>query len=338
MNEFEFITLDDLNEVMRDIADNLIKEKNLDIQQPLQQIKMMCLLFQRMVSMPEQQEDAYRLGAQIVFRLRSFLLQSDIQFTIGAISPDGTKLSTTPYTQYEVLNNLRINLTAKQVELSSSLEKYNEKNIDTYSSLWPKILNVATNFEWPQYSEKKKYMQHKGKKKPYVYNQSYPDINVWVRYYTHSKQKLFTYYYDKGNFDLVGYNKGWLYEWFQEYIQDPNNAQEIESAFATNSSTPLQGMMSNVKRENIAGYKGGDYQLANGNYAQAKYNNKRLITFKSINTVITDILTYINNFESQKNYAKEQLAQDLITTFTHKDTINQSYENIVTGLLQQLKL
>jgi hypothetical protein len=53
----------------------------------------MCLLFEKFSPIdsntPDMRKEIYRLGAQIVFSLRSFLLQSEILFTIGAISPDG---------------------------------------------------------------------------------------------------------------------------------------------------------------------------------------------------------------------------------------------------------
>ena len=97
-------------------------------------------------------------------------------------------------------------------------------------------------------------------------------------------------------------------------------------------------MMAGAERENIAGYKGGDYQLANGQFAQAKYGNKRIITFTSINTVIDNILYYIRQYETEETYSKESLARDFIKTFTHKDTINDSYENITNTMLEQLKI
>ena len=97
-------------------------------------------------------------------------------------------------------------------------------------------------------------------------------------------------------------------------------------------------MMSGAERENIPGYKGGDYQLANGKWAQAKYGNKRIITFTSIRTVISNVLKYITQFEGQSNYSKEQLAKDLINTFTEHRTINESYDKITDTLLSSLKL
>lgn len=341
MAEFEFISFSDLSEIMKEAASELITEEQYEILPPLQQIKTMCLLFQKFSPInsntPEMQKEIYALGARIVFSLRSFLLQSEILFTIGAISPDGKQLSTTTYSQDEVLNNLNINLKSAQVELSSALETFNSEKLDTYSSLWPQILTAAS-YDWDMgYDEKRIYITSR-KKRRYVYSKPGQDTNVWVRYYQRQKAKFFTYYYDKGGFNLVSYNHGWLYEWFQNYIQDPDNAQQIQSAFLSGSKTPLQGMMSGAERENVPGYKGGDYQLANGKWAQAKYGNKRIITFASIRTVILDVLKYITQFEGESSYSKEQLAKDLINTFTERRTINESYNKITNTLLSSLKL
>lgn len=341
MAEFEFISLGDLNDIMRQAAAELISEEQYELLPPLQQIKMMCLLFEKFSlidsNTPEMRKEIYRLGAQIVFSLRSFLLQNEILFTIGAISPDGKQLSTTTYSQDEVLNNLNVNLKSAQVELSSALETFNSEKLDTYSSLWPQILTAAS-YDWDMgYDEKRIYITSR-KKRRYVYSKPGRDTNVWVRYYQRQKAKFFTYYYDKGGFDLVSYNHGWLYEWFQNYIQDPDNAQQIQSAFLSGSKTPLQGMMSGAQRENIPGYKGGDYQLANGKWAQAKYGNKRIITFASIKTVISNVLKFINKYESGSNYSKEQLAKDLTNTFTDIHTINDSYDNIANTILSSLRL
>ena len=341
MTEFEFISFSDLSGMMKEAASELITEEQYEILPPLQQIKIMCLLFQKFSPIdsntPEMRKEIYALGAKIVFSLRSFLLQSEILFTIGAISPDGTQLSTTTYTQDQILNNLNINLKSSQVELSSALETFNSEKIDTYSSMWPQILNAAS-YNWDMgYDEKRMYITSR-KKRRYVYSKPGVDTNVWVRYYQRQKAKFFTYYYDKGGFNLVSYNHGWLYEWFQNYIQDPDNAEQLRNAFISGSKTPLFGMMSGAERENIPGYKGGDYQLANGKWVQAKYGNKRIITFTSIRTVISNVLKYITQFEGQSNYSKEQLAKDLINTFTERRTINESYDKITDTLLSSLKL
>lgn len=335
-NIFNYISYNDLIPIFEQSARQLLSEEKMLMMPPLEQIKMLCYSFQSALKNPNiDQQQTYLLGAQIVFQLRSYLLQEEIYFSIGATSPDGQQLSSKMLTQNELLKNLQANLKSRAIELNSALENFDTSNISNLSDLWSKVINAST-FDWnSDISYEKKMYTTSRRAKRYVYKKPDPDTNVWVRYYTRQKKRYLTHYYDKGNFDLIAYNHGWLYEWFQEYMQDRQNALALQAAFLT-SSTPLQEMMKGVQRENIAGFKGGDYIDAMGRQVQAKLGNKRIIPFKSIESVIGKILSIIHLYENTNNY--QDMAQKLANLFTDTRTLNQSYDKVVDSILSQLNL
>lgn len=334
---FDYISYNDLIPLFQWGAQTLLSEEYILTMTPLQQIKSLCYAFQSALKNPNaDQQQVYLLGAQIVFQLRSYLLQEEIYFSIGATSPDGQQLSSKMMAQDEIFKYLQANLRSRSIELNSAIESFDSNNVSDLSYLWSKVVNAAT-FDWDEgYSEKKMYTTSRRAKR-YVYRKPNPDLNVWVRYYTRQKKRYLTHYYDKGNFDLVAYNHGWLYEWFQEYMQDRQNALALQAAFAT-SATPLEDLMSGVSRENIAGFKGGDYIDALGRQVQAKLGNKRIISFKSIETVINNILSIIQFYETNVKSASnaQQMAQKFANLFTDTRTLNQSYDTIVDSILSQL--
>lgn len=347
-NYYNFLSLDDLKDVLDEASLLLLQETNYSQQPILTKIKQLCLLFEQQYHQINKNDDAekkmYTFGMKIVFSLREFLLQEEIIYSIGATSPDGKKLSVKEISQKEVFTNITANLKSKQMELSAALEKYNPEQLSSLSELWGKVVEAA-DFNWEDgYSQQKNYLTSKGKTRR-VYKKPNPDTNVWVRYYMRQKKRYLTYYYDKGNFDLVAYNSGWLYEWFQEYVSDHENQLQLEAAFLK-SNTPLKQMMFGATRENIEGYKGGDYIDAYGRQVQAKKGNKRIITFTAIRNVIiggqrvTGILPIIQRYEAELNNPESarKMGEKFAALFTDNRTvINKEYDLIVDNILKQLK-
>ena len=343
-NSFEFITINELKEILDFGSLELLQQKKYEAMSPLQQIKVLCGIFNTEIAKTSLDNNAleniYIFGAKLVYSIRQYLLQESIYFSIGATSPDSTKLSVKQLSQNEIFNNISANLKSKEILLSSLLEKFDPKFEQAGTSqMWAQILK-ATEFDWDKgYSAQRNYITSKNKTRR-VYKKPEIDTNVWVRYYTRQKKRYLTYYYDKGNFDLIAYNQGWLYEWFQEYISVPENYQELQQAFATGTKTPLKNMMSDAQRENIAGYKGGDYINAQGKQMQAKLGNRRIITFSAIKKVLYEIETIVTQYEGLINNPAnaKQMANKFAQLFTDQRTLNQGYDKIVDNILNSLKI
>ena len=339
---FEFLTENDFYDIFKE-AGNILS-KDYSIMDPIEKIEYMCNFFKNELnSISVDTEKVYILGMKIIFSLRSFLFQESIIFSIGATSPDGNKLSVKEISQEELFKNITANLKSKQIELSSQLEKFDNNLVNqNLSELWKNVV-LAADFNWDQgYDEKKIYITSKNKRR-YVYSKPGADTNVWVRYYMRQKRRYLTYYYNQGNFNLISYNQGWLYEWFQEYVSDIENQKQLAAAFSKGDIKPLSGMMSEKVRENVPGYKGGDYlRQENGVYQQiqAKMGNRRIITFKSIETVINEILIIINEYkkEIKSGEAGNKIGNEFFKLFTDKQTINEGYDKIADEILTRLKV
>ena len=83
---------------------------------------------------------------------------------------------------------------------------------------------------------------------------------------------------------MLNFNRGWLYEWFNAYIQDEESYLELQTSLKAGGNTPLKKMMnaSASKRERIEGRKGGDFIEKGGRQIQAKMENQKILTKKKI--------------------------------------------------------
>lgn len=346
---FEFLTIDDLKDCLDEASITLLQNAGYQTMPVLEQIKKLCVIFQQKISDTtidnSQIKNTYLLGMKIVYYLRAFLLQEQIIFSIGAESPTG-ELSVKEINQQEIFNSINVNLETCQLELNSAIERFDPDNVNqSISDLWKKVV-LAAKFDWSEGYDTKKIYITSGKKRRYVYSKPNPDTNVWVRYYMKQKQRYLTRYYNKSlndsSLNLIGYNQGWLYEWFQEYIQDKESQLQLQAAFDANSNSPLSGMFLGAVRENIEGYKGGDYIDAQGQQVQAKFKNKRIATFNTIKTVIANIIEIINDYEKtlsgEDTAVIQKMAQRFLQLFTDKRIkINYSYEKIVDQLISPLQ-
>lgn len=347
---FEFLTLKDLKNILDESSILLLEEKQYNTLPAIEQIKTLCKLYLNNLDNTsiglEKKSNNYLLGMRIIFSLRSFLLQEKIYFSIGAQSPEG-ELSVREFSQDEIFHYITANLQSGYMALSEEIEKYNKDYQDqNISDLWRQVV-LASSFDWEKgYDAKRGYTTSRGIFR-YVYSKPNPDTNVWVRYYMKQKTRHLTYYYNQSqndnNLSLIGYNQGWLYEWFQEYIQDKENQLQLQAAFQTNSQAPLAGMMSRAVREAIPGYKGGDYINAMGQQVQAKLGNKRIMTFKTINTVINNIISILDEYEQMlkdgNGKAAQTMSEKFLKLFSDERTmVNKSYNNITSKILEQLKI
>lgn len=348
---YEFINENDLKEILGDASSILLKDLDYEQMPMIKKIETLCKSATLNIASTDsaQQKLGYKLGMMVVFSLREFLLQESLIFSIGATSPSSknallnantpVKLSIKEITLKDMFINTFANLKSKSIELSYELEKFDENNLSDLSNLWNNIVNAAS-FEWEKGSNynKKQYITSRGKT-TWIYQKPDIDSNVYVRYYERQKRKYLTFYY-KNSDKYTNYNAGWLYEWMLEYINErEENLTNLLDNFNSHNMTPLENMMSGKYKENIEGYKGGDFKI-DAMQVQAKLGNRRIITFTSINKVLKNIQSIISEYQININNsnAKNNMANKFLALFTHEDTyiLNKNYNEVINNMITNI--
>ncbi len=274
------------------------------------------------------------VGALLVFKIRQFLLQESITFSLGATDEQG-QLFERKITQDELFQKidgkrqrLRSSLSSHAILLSRSLERFNNQDFQEVGSLnlWPTIMQLA--FDGP--AIKGSGDDFEDSDGTDFYQKDNADKEVYIRY-SEGKKQTKQYYYGKN--EMKYYNKGWLYEWYMEYISEkPENESILAQSLAQSSIRPIMKGM-----DATPGYKGGDY-IAQGQQMQAKYNNQQMITYVSIITVLTEIEKIFTEWEENKNI--EAMSQQFVKLFTDDSTaierLNTTYSNVVNKQLLSL--
>lgn len=342
---FEFLTYSELCEYLDDASLSLMQEAQYETLPKLNQIKVLGNFLNNYFSDIDKQGDKkiYELGMRFVFQLRSFLLNEEIIFSIGATSPKG-ELSIREVHQSELFQHIHVNLEKQSVRINEELERFDKNYIDqVQSKYWQQIVDAAS-FDWDgdeKYTSK--FLATSSKRKRKIYKKSSPDVNVWVRYYmTRTKALMIVKYYNKGGDNFMNFNEGWLYEWFLDYIYSKQDGMQT-LAESLKTETPLRPIMEGANRENIAGYKGGDIQTLTGKQIQAKKGNNKIITFNSIKKVISETLSIIDIYEKHimDPGAAQILGEKFAQLFTHESILkntNKDMNNIVDDIIKVLKI
>lgn len=342
MAEFEYISNSEIQELLTEASRNLLNEKSYTTLPKIEQIYLLCSIFQQQIQLAKNNSDerilemTYSLGMRIVYQTRSFLLNENMLFSIGSESPLGN-LQHKLISQEKIFGMIELDLKYKVIRLNTELESF--KNIESTNlekweaQLWPKVKEAAY-FDW---RGKGKHKKNKFGGNRFYYQSDESDINVWARY-SGKYHNLYRYYNKNGK--LMFFNEGWLYEWFSNYIQNEQRVEQLRNSFKENKGTPLAPLMESGKLENIKAYQGGDYIDALGRQIQAKKDNTKLISFYSIEKVIQDMMTslliYKTNLTIGVPNSSRKLAQEFTNIFTHKETINKDYDSIVDNILQNL--
>lgn len=280
------------------------------------------------------------VSGMFVFKLRKFLLQETIMFSLGATDEFGT-LYERQISQDELFQKIqgsnrmamRSSLSSHALMLSRSLETLKEQTMSNFTevgtlNLWPRILQLA--FLGPRIKDNGD--DEIANSDPDYYQKDSMDRNVYVRYSQGKKQTLLHYY---GKEQKQFFNKGWLYEWYMEYIsQSIEHEKELQQSLQKGSLAPL---FEGKSMESIEGYRGGDYATAQGQQIQAKYQNQQIITFTSIFTVINDIESILSKWQSADI---QTLSQEFVNLFTSDDSslnkLNKDYNQIIETQLFSL--
>lgn len=278
------------------------------------------------------------LGGFLVFRIRQFLLQETIYYSLGATDERGQlfqrKMSQDELWSSTVGKNvlgLRGSLSSKAILLSKTLEQFNEKDFEKVGdlNLWPQVLDLAFGgpaIKDPSDPSFEKYYQKDNK-----------DSNVYIRYSEGRKKAKKNYYYKKGE-KFLYYNQGWLYEWYLTYInKSVEHEQFLQQSIKNNTIAPIiYGM------DNVAGITAGDFVDAQGRQVQAKFHNQQIISFNNILNILKDINNILMEFEKTPKEISS-MAEQFVQLFVYDDKslahLNTTYNKIVEDqLLSLLKI
>lgn len=263
-------------------------------------------------------------GAMLIFKLRQFLLNEEIVFSLGATN-EHKQLFERQVHQDELFNTpkaIRGSLSQQAVVLNGMLEHFNTEFFTQVgeAEIWPQIEELA----FGRYTKDDK----KEVNEVDYYQKSNRDQNVYVRFRGKSKSPY--YYYNKNNY-MQFYNRGWLYEWYMEFLQDENNIKTLKQHLQKGSFEPII-----KKMDAVPGYKGGDYKSSSGIQMQAKMQNKQIISFVSINKVLNEIKTSLGLLLSSQNNMDEAAAK-FINLFTEDsnsiNSLNTSLRKTVQSRL-----
>lgn len=331
INTYEFITQQDLKNIFGETSEIFLKSSEEMWATPINSIKSMCDLFMKLINLPNaNMEEIYKFGFLIIKSTREFLLQESIDYIIGATSPDGTGLSFEKISSKDLFNHIEIDLNNEIIQLESNIEKYNpDKRNKRYSNSWSKVLKYGIHNKYNAKIIERIPQSKNPKETREIYRTTDPDTNVYIGF----SGKLKLYYYNRV-VDFLNYNKGWLFEWYMAYVTNGHYFEMIQSLQKPDEQ--LFDLMWNSSRENISGVKGGDFIWGKQQY-QAKMNNQQIITFKQIKKVVKDIQNNINKYSNiNTDQNKEKMAKGFMDIFTHKETLNKSYDKTLNGILKQL--
>lgn len=275
------------------------------------------------------------VGALVVFRLREFLLQEQIIFSLGVTDSYG-QLYERQISQDELFDKVvpggkrlkvRSSLSEHAILLSKSLEtfKVNENYQQVGElNLWPSILKLA--FDGPRIA---KSGDDKKEGDTDYYQKDSADKNVYVRYSEGKKQILSYYYLKNGYFQY--YNQGWLYEWYMEYLSSSAEAEKILQGFINKQS--IEPIIS--KMDKLEVYKGGDYVSLKNQQMQAKYSNQQMISYVSILKVLKEIDDILSKWN--ENCSIKDMSEEFVKLFTNDtdavDKLNNNYSKIIQDQL-----
>lgn len=274
-------------------------------------------------------------GGQLVYEIRSLLLQEDIDYLLGGWDSEHQTLKQSKKSQSEILANMTASLSNGAIMLNKELENTDrlDKVAKHINDLWVQMkklsdyesfdyttvipINVPYTY-YNKYTEKNEISTRKFYPKPEA------DTQVYMRWQDgRTKAKRYGYY-KMGNYYSF-FNDGWLYEWFSTYIHQ-NSYNKLRKALFEHHS--LSVMMQ--KQDNVAGYKGGDFvtnkQGLTKQQFQAKFQNLKIISFDSIVKVLTKLQENLELYNSAEKEKQNEAIVQLVNLFVNQNNkqINDS--------------
>ena len=272
--------------------------------------------------------DLMTYGAKVVYSLREFFNQEQIDFDIGVTTIQGQHKAAT-ISQREVLKNLS-QVGKRAIGLSTRMEKLliESENSQSFGnsmmSQWSKIVQWAdVSHDYDGSSE--------GTPERAAYQSADTDTNVYLRFSGGKRRHPSKYYRNE-----IYFNNGWLWQWFLQLAKGTKDGFKIIEDMEDLSYFFDSG---NFKVDNILGTKEGDVRTIEGQQVQAKMNNNTIIRFNTILQIIDELHAVLVEYQTYAtspeaiNAVSEKVQQFLMPIVP---TINKEANNIMANLLKPL--
>lgn len=262
------------------------------------------------------------MGAEYLYKVRQFFLNDTIYFTSGYTytDEDGVrKLGEHQFNQDEMLKMIRASVSQTAIVLENSLKEAHAAAVSAnLSQIWTKVERWASERETAEPAGET--LRSDGKGTTQWFQSVDTDINVFFRF--KGKTRGVVKYYGGIEGKGFGFNNGWLYEW----IKSEEGAETLgflDEAMEEAQPTPLDPLFKGHKVDAVQGLRGGDYGTTkNGDTVteQAKYGNKRIISFINILNSIQQVNNTLEKFVHGE--ITEETAKEFLDIFVDESLIN----------------
>lgn len=286
-------------------------------------------------------EELMVYGARLNYAIRQFLTGEEIVFHIGA-RVGGQYGSDAFVSQKDVMKNFsRIGRNA--IGLTHAIERMliensQEKSDELFVNKW-KIIEQLVNVQNEPYNKnsvKQVGWDSKENRAIYAYQKQKADFKVYIKFSgkNHRRSK----YYDL-NGGLVGFNNGWLWEWYDS-IYNSGNVELLEQVHQSIGAGSIKPLFLGFDR--TPGLKQGDYMDKKGRQIQNKYDNMQIISYNNILKVLYELTPALEVFvaNNDNQQAAENLLAILKDNFIPETALavgKMAEETIENELLSKLK-
>lgn len=256
-------------------------------------------------------------GAQLIYLIRQFITGEEIIFHIG-VRTNGQYSGDAFVPQSEVMKNLR-GVSRNAIGLSHEIERLlitlsEEKSDEQFVNKWITIEQLANVINEPYDADSKKQVgwDNKTNRAIYAYQKQTADFKVYIKFGGKNGTRRSKYYDLHG--DLVGFNNGWLWEWYDS-IYNGGSDEQISRVHGALDSGSLEPLFQEF--DNTPGVKQGDYMDIKGRQIQNKYDNMKIISYNNILGILYELTAALNLFIANNGDAQssQNLLNILKTTF-----------------------
>ena len=264
-------------------------------------------------------------GTQLIYLLRTFIHNETITFHMASKTDKGSYSASAFVPQSEILKSLSA-VSSKSIGVTAEIQK---GLIDKYKfntafqikrkNLWQQVEYLATPWIDTKTSKKIEIKKRKDGSPHWAYQSLKRDIMVYIAY--HGKNNYTKYYDMNGNGnkdDLMVFNNGWLWEWYNKILQGPSEEDYLNTNMSIENGS-LRPIM--LGSDYTPGTKEGDFQDMYGRQIQSKYANSKIISFNNIRHVIYDLEGALTQYINEGKNATKNLL-DVLQEHFFPETIN----------------